>query len=219
MKTSLKCMILWGVVALPGAGTLRAESSLIKPGVKMQEASHICEEKPKEVRLEKEDIVKILIDENIKATIDDELDVEKGVARSAGITHYPRFTRSNSPKYISGVALDTPQIGWKADSKLDGEGTREREDRFRAEIAAKVVEVKPNGNVIVEARRFIQVGEEKMHLTLTAEAAVKDFEKDGRTIKSAMLHDMRIEQKLEGAVATSTKRGWLTRLFDKIDPF
>jgi len=220
MKTVFKCAIVCCVAVLVCAAPLGAESSLIKSGVKMKDASHIRGEEPKELRFEIQDIVKIVIDERIRVLIDDELNVEKEVERQAGISYYPRFSRSNSPQYLSGVQLTTPQLGWKSDSKVDGEGTRQREDRFRAEIAAKVVEVKPNGNVILEARRFIQVGEEKMYLTLTAEAAVKDFEKDdGRTIKSSMLHDMQIKQELQGAVAASSKRGWLTRLFDAIDPF
>jgi len=196
----------------------RAESSLIKTGTPRKSASLIRDKEPTKFKLKKQDIIKILLDERVRVSISDELDTEKNVSRSSGITTYPRIDRNNSPTYITPVSLASPQLAFTSAWEVDGEGDRQREDRIRAEIAAKVVEVKPNGNAILEAKRFIQVGEEQMMLTLTAEAAEKDIGED-RAIKSSALHDLNITQKAIGAVAASSRRGWLTRLIDMIDPF
>ena len=197
---------------------LGGDSSLVKKGVTMKQACHIRDEEPEKLTFKKEDIIKILIDEKVKASINDELDTEKEVTRSAGFTAFPRFSLSNGPGYLTGASVEDPQLAWRSSWGNDADGSREREDRFKAEIAAKVVEVKPNGNVILEARRSINIGEDRMLLTLSAEAS-KEFIGTDYTIKSSELHDVRIEQKMVGSVAASTKRGWLTRFFDKIDPF
>jgi len=218
MKTFAKVLFAAVVFTLVAEAQVDADSSLLKSGIKLKAASHIRNDEPKKVKFEKEDIIKILIDEKIKSSMEDELDIEKDASRSQGITYIPRFSATNSPQYLTRTALTAPQLGWDSKWALEGEGTREREDKFTAKIAAKVVEVKPNDNIIIEAKRYIQVGDDKMILTLTAEASVEDFD-DKRTIKSSMLHNMHIQQKLFGSVAVTSRRGWLSRLIDWLDPF
>jgi flagellar L-ring protein precursor FlgH len=78
--------------------------------------------------------------------------------------------------------------------------------------------VLPNGQLMLEARKRVTIGEERSELILTGRVRPEDVRSDN-TVLSDRVADSHIQYRPKGAVADANKRGWLHRLFDFINIF
>lgn len=111
-----------------------------------------------------------------------------------------------------------PTIGFSSENELQNKGNFDRQDVFETRVMAKVVDVKPNGNLIIAARSLIKVEDEYKYITVTGVCNKADIG-PSRTITSDKIFDSRIIVEAEGSVTDATKRGWLKKLTDKFKPF
>ena len=118
----------------------------------------------------------------------------------------------------AGIAATTPSIDVSAKGEFAGEGDVERKDSFLTKIAAKVVDVKPNGNLVLEAKRYIQTDDEKISMTLTGMVRPADVAVDN-TVSSTNVADLAVTKTTSGIARDGQKRGWLVRLLHAISPF
>jgi flagellar L-ring protein precursor FlgH len=110
-----------------------------------------------------------------------------------------------------------PNIEYEFESRLRNEGDNIREDRFITRIAAKIVDVKPNGNLAIQATSSIDHEEEHATVTLTGECRSTDVTPDN-TILSTQVAELRIKVQNTGAVRDAASRGWITRLLGALKP-
>ncbi len=103
--------------------------------------------------------------------------------------------------------------------KFKGEGTAKRSDRFVARIQAVVIDVKPNGTLVLEARKTVasQNGEAKT-IVLSGSCRQEDIT-DANTINSSLLADLRLIQTTEGEVSKSAEKGFIPRILEAIFNF
>jgi flagellar L-ring protein precursor FlgH len=85
-------------------------------------------------------------------------------------------------------------------------------------LGAEVVDVRPNGTMVVMARRHIQFDAEEVNITLTGVCRVQDVDA-ANAILSTDLHDLDFNKQTKGAVHDTTRRGLLERLLDFLSPF
>jgi flagellar L-ring protein precursor FlgH len=85
-------------------------------------------------------------------------------------------------------------------------------------IAATVVDVLPNGNLVLEAQKEIQTNREVWTYTLTGTIRSQDINRDN-TALSENIANLQIKKTQSGKVYDSTKRPWGTRLYDMFFPF
>lgn len=93
-----------------------------------------------------------------------------------------------------------------------------RTDKMTLRITAEVVDVKPNGTLRVEATKRIRNDKEEQTMKLSGLCRVEDIQADN-TLLSTQLADMNLSKDTEGEVRDGTKRGWLNRVIDKVNPF
>ena len=110
-----------------------------------------------------------------------------------------------------------PTVDYKFDTRVKNEGDSKREDSFVTRITARIVDVKPNGNLVVEADRTVAHDEEVAQVTLTGQCRSSDVTPDN-TILSTQLADLRINVENKGAVKDAATRGWVTKLLDYVKP-
>ena len=110
-----------------------------------------------------------------------------------------------------------PNIGFELESEIDNKGKLKRQDNLSYRIACEVIDVKPNGNLVLEARRRLYHDEEEIVATLTGVCRGADVSPDN-TILSSKVADLDFSASHTGAVRDGTRRGWLTRLLDLIRP-
>jgi flagellar basal body L-ring protein FlgH len=110
-----------------------------------------------------------------------------------------------------------PNVDYTLNNRVKNEGEVEREDTLVTRIAAEVIDVKPNGNLVLEARHHIGHDEEEIIASLTGVCRSKDVSPDN-TILSSKVADFDFTATHSGAVRDAARRGWVTRLLDFLRP-
>ena len=119
-------------------------------------------------------------------------------------------------QYFSGKF--TPSASGTATSSFAGSGDTSRTGTLTASISAKVIEVLPNSNMIIESRKEVIVNHEKEILVIRGIIRPEDIS-TGNTIASAFVADAQIYLVGDGVLDDKQYQGWLVRFLDKIWPF
>lgn len=112
----------------------------------------------------------------------------------------------------------SPSVKGSATSNFKGSGDTARTGNIIGTITAKVVEVLPNGNLVIESRKEIIVNNEKEILVLRGIIRPDDISQNN-TILSQYVADAQIYLVGEGSIGDKQSQGWLVRFLDKIWPF
>lgn len=112
----------------------------------------------------------------------------------------------------------SPTVKGSMVDDFTGSGKTSREGRLIGTITAKVVEVMPNGNLLLEARKEITINREKQILVLRGMARPDDIGIDN-TIVSNRIADAEIYFVGDGVIQDKQGPGWLVRFLDKVWPF
>lgn len=111
-----------------------------------------------------------------------------------------------------------PEIKSTAKSDFKGEGDTNREGELVATVTAKVVEVMPNGNLALEARKELTINNEKQILVLGGIVRPDDITSDN-TVSSTKIADARIYYVGDGVLQEKQSPGWMVRTLDYVWPF
>ena len=111
-----------------------------------------------------------------------------------------------------------PEIKGKFGGQLKADGKSEREDKFTTRITAEVVDIKPNGNLVLEASARVKNDEEEQIISLTGICRSLDVTPDN-TVLSTQLADLQIVENNTGAIRDATRRGWIPKALDFLRPF
>jgi len=110
-----------------------------------------------------------------------------------------------------------PEIESSAKSSHSGSGAISGSGKLIASIGAKVIEVMPNGNLLVEGRKEVTVEREKRLIVLSGIVRPADIEFDN-AVSSDKVADSRIEYVGRGVISDKQGPGVLHRFFDWIYP-
>ena len=81
-----------------------------------------------------------------------------------------------------------------------------------------VVDVLPNGNLVVEGAKIIRTGVEDQYAYMRGVVRPVDIEADN-TILSTKIADAQVEFIPAGELTEAQKKGWLLRAWEKVKPF
>ncbi len=112
----------------------------------------------------------------------------------------------------------TPNIDYKYKTKIKSEGDTNREDRLTTRLTASIVDVKPNGLLVVEAKKRIQHDDEISIIMLTGTCRKEDVT-PANTVLSTQLADATVSVLNEGALRAASSRGWIPKIIDWLKPF
>lgn len=117
-----------------------------------------------------------------------------------------------------GFAGGTPEAKFSHDSQLENMGRTNRKDVLETRMQGKVIDVKPNGNLIIVAYYSISSDHDTQSLVLSGEVNQTDITPDN-SVTSDKIFGLKIGSAPTGAVMDATKRGWLKELIDQVRPF
>jgi flagellar L-ring protein precursor FlgH len=103
----------------------------------------------------------------------------------------------------------------KDNLKYDGQGQTEKSGSFQAKMTVQVIDVKPNGDLIIEGNRVVTVDEEEETMFLSGIVRSRDVS-EANTIYSYQIANAQISTKNTGAIATGSRPGFVTRLLNWI---
>ena len=124
---------------------------------------------------------------------------------------YKMGTNTTHPVFV-------PEVAGDGTSEYTGKGDTKREGSLRGTITAKVVEVMPNGNLVLESRKEITINREKEILILTGMVRPDDITTDNN-VPSSKIADTRLYYLGDGVIQDKQGQGWLVRALDNVWPF
>jgi len=169
--------------------------------------------KPREIKTQ--DLVTILVKEISEVSLDSRFDRQR---RSTLLAELKEFIRIGKTGNLANAADNEPTIDANMSGRLNANGRAADKEQVVYRIAATVVDVLPNGNLVLEARKTIQTNREEWTYTLTGVIRSQDINRDN-TALSENIANLQIRKSQSGKVYDSTKRPWGTRLFDLFFPF
>lgn len=164
---------------------------------------------PRKIKVE--DLVTIIVRQQKQYEAEAEMETKKNWGLSGKLSDWFRFY--DDAKHLGQDKLSNGQPGFKFDydNNYKTEGESDREDRFITRITARIIDVKPNGNLVLEAILEEQHDEEVASLTITGICRSEDVTPDN-TVLSTQIAELRIVEKNHGAVRDATKRGFVPRI-------
>ena len=164
------------------------------------------------------DLITVIINERFKASSDQSLDTTKEVKNKDTLKALLDPMQLLQLRLRGGDISSLGLIDLKAKQEFKGDGQYDRNDKFSAQIAAEVIDVKPNGNLVLQAKKSIVMDGEKKMLVLSGLARQEDIT-DANTVLSGQLADLRIDVQHAGELRRSAEKGLLTRVLDTLFNF
>jgi flagellar L-ring protein FlgH len=157
------------------------------------------------------DILTININENFSASQEKKSSTSKSgtVAADAPSVKLP----------IGGsLGANTISANGTSSNTFDGKGSTNSTNAFTGTITVTVVDVLPNGNLVVSGEK--QIGNNRQVETVRFSGIVNPFNLvNGNTVSSTQVADARIELRGQGQVDEAQVMGWLARFFLTFLPF
>jgi len=155
------------------------------------------------------DIITINVVENTQASKNSQTSAERS------------STTDVSLPTIAGLPFKTFQgVGLNASNStaFDGSGSNTSSNAFRSTITCTVIEVLPNGNLLVSGEKQIALkeGEEFVRLSGIVNPTTITTQ---NTVQSTQVADARLEFKANGFINSAQVMGWLGRFFLSVLPF
>jgi flagellar L-ring protein precursor FlgH len=159
------------------------------------------------------DIVYILISEDFKG---------KGKASptsdGSNSTKYSVPTLFDLKKHLGGLGAMNTWLEASRENKTEGSGQTERSNTLVARIAARVIEILPNGDFRIIGTHYTKVNNEDHYVTVSGIIRPTDITADNYIMSSAIAN-AHIEYSGTGSIGTQQRVGWGTRILNIVWPF
>ena len=156
------------------------------------------------------DTLTVQIVEKVTATQKSTSSIDKSGGLAAGVTAIPGLAGNS---FVAGRA----NIGATSSNTFAGKGSTENSNDFSGTITATVIEVLPNGHLIVSGEKQIGVNHNVDVLRFSGQIDPRAIQA-GNSVASAQIANVRIEQRGRGAQADAQGIGWLGRFFLNVLP-
>jgi flagellar L-ring protein precursor FlgH len=167
--------------------------------------------------LKKHDLVNIVVREDSKSQASGASNQQRQSDLDTQVKNFVHFNFGTLS--LHGVQSSTsPEINISGDRSFQGTGEYDREDSMTTRLEAEVIDVKPNGTMVIQARRHMKIDEEEISLCLTGICRVEDVDATNSVLSTSM-HDLSLQKTTTGQVHDTTERGLAHRLLDLINPF
>lgn len=188
------------------------------PAAHLYGLSSFAVQPPQPPTFKRHDLVTIIINENSRQSADQKLDADKESKVSATYNAAIDPLKLLELQLIAGATTNLRLLDARADREFSGDGKYQRNDRFTDRVTAEVIDVKPNGVLVLEAKRVIQMDEEVKTVVLSGQCRSEDVTREG-TVQSNQLANLVLVVNHEGEVSKSARKGWLTKVLDAVLPF
>ncbi len=198
---------------------LQAAQQQQQQGLTLENSSFIYRKLPPEQQMRElkiHDNITVLVDYRPSMLTEDDAENRKQNTIHAFLNNWDKFDgknhtpdpQPNGPLAVSG----------NLQSQFRVESDMELRDQLTFRIAAHIVDIQPNGNLVIEAHQTIMINEEKWMQSLTGVVRRTSIGPD-RVVRSDEIADLRIEKREMGFIRDSYKRGWLQLWYDKWKAF
>ena len=165
------------------------------------------------------DLLTIRIVESSKGAKSATTDTERKTSEDRSITSLFGLPLDLTMRDFLGAGTSfAPEVKGGVKTLLASDGETTRGGSLKASITAKVAEVLPNGNFVLEARKETLINNENQILVLRGIVRPSDIRSDN-TILSTYIADAKISFTGEGILDELQSPGWMSRVLNQVWPF
>jgi flagellar L-ring protein precursor FlgH len=161
------------------------------------------------------DLITIVVQENTTANKNNETTTKKTASMDAAITAF-LYSPAASGLLTKGGTL--PALKYSSANTFDGGGTIANSEQIVSQVTVRVIDVLPNRNMVIEGTRETAFGGEKQNVVLRGIVRPEDVAFNN-TVFSYNVADAKIQIITKGAITDSQRKGWFTKIWDKLSPF
>lgn len=161
------------------------------------------------------DIITILVQESNTASKDNTTATAKKTGLAANVN---TFLYSPAASGFLTKKGQMPAINMDSSSSFSGGGKVNNSEKIAARIAVRVVDVLPNGNLVLEGTKKISFAGETQDAVLRGTVRQEDVSSSS-TVYSYNVADATIKYISSGTLANSQRKGWFTKLWEFASPF
>lgn len=156
------------------------------------------------------DLVTIHVLENMVAEGAADTALDKDGKGSASISKLFGL-ETKVPSWIDPTAL----VDTASNTEFKGSGTTNRRGSLTATVTARVTEVLPNGDLVLEGVREVEINGDRQVVVLTGVVRTADLSPDN-AVASPRVGQFRIRYFGQGLMKDNLKPGWLVRFLNKV---
>lgn len=156
------------------------------------------------------DLITVRVVENIESSATADSALDKNSSGTAGVpTLFGLETKLPSAVDPANLMSTTSETTFK------GGGTTSRTSMLTATMTARVSDVLPNGDLVLEGVRELDLNGERQVVVLTGVVRAQDLRRSNQVL-STQIAQLRIQYYGRGLMKDNLKPGWLVRIMNKI---
>ncbi len=187
-----------------------------RPPIMLDGASWTYRPDPPTRVFQKNDVITIRVDEITRVLADGSAISRKRTLYEAVLSDWIHLTdgRLRPDPQDNG----DPTIAGLSNAQYRAQSSIQSRESMAFNIAATVVDIRPNGGLVLEARKTIQVNDNLWETSLSGICRATDIGPDN-VVLSKDLIELEIQKQDRGHLRDGYKRGWFARWLDNVQPF
>lgn len=155
------------------------------------------------------DIITVKITESTSASTKSNNKLDKSDTASASVTGLSK---------LPGKGLVGLDLSAQSANAFSGKGEAANNNVFTGNMTVTVIDVMPNGNLLVSGEKQVAIGNEQEFVRISG-VINPSYVDAFNTVESSRIADARFEYKSSGQLADGQVMGWLARFFLNVMPF
>ncbi len=208
-------------VWMPSGLALAQPGPIIDPmgSPRMQDYSWVyLEPAPPPPQIMVHDIITIEVDEKAEVIVNSRFNRQRNATYTAQLKEFIRLVNNDGYQKVVPAAASQPTVDATLTNRLQTIGQSTDLEGITYKIGATVVDILPNGTLVLEARKSIRTNQDFFEYRLTGRVDKAKISPT-RSARTEDIAELRIERKQRGKVFDSTKVNWGARILDTVLPF
>ncbi len=185
--------------------------------LELSDASMFYYQLPPPRQIVKHDLVTIRVDKKAVMSAEGEMQRRKNGVYDAVLADWIALKSLLEIKPAPQTDGD-PRINGQLNQLYRAEGEMESREALAFDITAEVVDIRPNGLLVLEAHDTFRNNNEVWEYSLSGVCRPEDID-PGNTILSKHIAHLHVWKRERGHVRDSYRRGWVVRWLDVFNPF
>jgi flagellar L-ring protein precursor FlgH len=162
------------------------------------------------------DLVTIIVDEKTQVVSEADIQRRKQAQMNAQLKNWVElrnFSLKNAPQKDG-----TPHVNGTLQAQFRAQAELETRDGMKLRITTRVVDIRPNGHLVLEGHQTIRNNDEQWDRSISGIVRPEDI-LPNNTVLSEDVAELHIAKREQGQVRDGYRRGWFYRLLDRYGMF
>ena len=186
-------------------------------GLTLATASFFLVEPPEPRVFRENDLITVIVSERSEVANENTLETDTSFDMSGGVTSMPDLLQLLELRWRDYENLPV-NVDMNFDRGFSGEGEQEVSRETTARVTARVIEIKPNGTMLLESKTSIRTDGEEQVIVISGLARQEDVT-IANTVQSNQMANLIVDIQHYGELKKSAEKGLIPKAFDLLFNF